>query len=419
MIDELKNIPSKVNLEQFDIANFAKEKIREMFRGGLVPTSEAMVEEIILRALKKGAADVHFEPVDRELRIRLGVEGVMQKLVLLPIEIAENIASILKTKASLNVFEKRKPQEGRFTIKYGALQFDCRVSTMPILDGERIVVHILQKNARVARIEELGFAPEMLAALRALLQRPSGLVLVTGAAGSGKSTTVYAAVNDIQALVKNIITVENPVEYRLDFASQVPTPADGSFTIVEALRSILRQSPNIIMIGEIRDAETGTVAAEAAITGNLVLSTMLSTDALGGILRLLHLGVPPYYVATTLSGVVYQKLVRRICDSCKESYLPSADSVPPSFAATLPQGSTLFRGKGCDACGGTGYHGRAAIMELLSINAQLKDLVHNQASPMQLKEAAAATGFQPIQRDALRKLLAGTIAVDGYVEALG
>ncbi|HUN66592.1 MAG TPA: GspE/PulE family protein [Bacteroidota bacterium] len=418
MIEELKAIPNKVVLEQLDIHALSKDKIRALFQSGRIPTADTLVDEIILRALKDGATDLHFEPMENELRIRIGYEGVMKRLVSLPKEISENLTNVLKTKSGLNQFEKKKPQEGRFSLNYGTLQFDLRISTVPVLNGERVGMRILQKNARVENIEQLGFSTENLERVRKLLRRPTGLFLVTGSSASGKSTTVYAAVNDIQSSEKNIITVENPVEYKLDFASQVPTSIDKNFSFAEALRAILRQSPHVIMVGEVRDAETGIVAAEAALTGNLVLSTMLSSDAVGTIFRLMNLGVPPYWLATTLIGVVYQQLVRKICPHCRESYeLPAGDQ--QSFLSLLAGQNKFFRGKGCEHCQQTGYVGRTAIHEVLTINDDMRDLMYQQASILRLKEAARAGGFQSIFHDAVQKVAAGITTVDEFRRALG
>lgn len=418
MIEELKSIPSKVNLEQFDVSKFSKEKIRELFRMGKVPTAEAMVEEILMRSLKEGATDLHFEPAENEIRIRIGQEGVLRILLTLPKEISDNLMNVLKTKASLNTFEKKKPQEGRFSMAVGTFQFDIRISTMPVLTGERAALRILQKNTSVAQLDELGFTKEVLVKFRSLLHKPSGLILITGPASSGKSTTVYAAVNDIQSVEKNIITVENPVEYRLDFASQATPSADKTFTFADALRSILRQNPNIIMLGEIRDAETGIVAAEAALTGNLVLSTMLSSDAVGTILRLLNLGIPPYWLATTLAGVVYQRLVRKICEFCKEEYTPT-DEEHSAFMHTVAGQSKFFRGKGCPKCDSTGYRGRTAIHEILVINDPLRDLIYQQASLLKLKETARSSGFENIYQDALKKVVAGETTIAEFSRSIG
>ncbi len=416
--DDLQSIPSKVNLDLFDVGVLAKDKIRELYRSGKLPTPELLVEEILLRAVKAGANDLHLEPMENELRVRLGHEGILKRLVNLPKEIAENLANILKTRANLNAFEKKKAQEGRFSLTYGTHQFDVRLSTVPVMTGERMALHILHKTARVANVQELGLSNENLEKIRAVLRRPTGLFLATGPSGSGKTTTVYAAVNEIQSPEKNIITVENPVEYKLDFASQVQISADKSFTFAEALRSILRQTPNVILVGEIRDAETGIVAAEAAVTGNLVLSTMLAGDALGAIPRFLNLGISTYWVASALIGIVYQQIVRRICESCKEAHQPTAEEI--AVLGSIPSAvTTLYRGKGCPACANTGYNGQTAIHEIVAIDDRMRDLIYHNSTVLELKQAALAAGFEPIKQDAAKKVAGGITTLDEMVRALG
>jgi type II secretory ATPase GspE/PulE/Tfp pilus assembly ATPase PilB-like protein len=418
MNEDLKNIPSKVNLEIFDINNFSKDKIRDLFRSGKVPTAEVMIDEILLRSIKAEATDLHFEPTDNELRIRYGSEGVLKRLVSLPKDIADNLSSVIKTKAGLNAFEKKKPQEGRFSLTLGNHQFDIRVSTIPVMAGERFALRILAKSNRVANLEELGFSAENFERIRKIINKPIGLFLVTGPSNSGKSTTIYASVNDIQSPEKNIITVENPVEYKLDYASQVQPSTDKSFTYVDALRAILRQNPNVIMLGEIRDAETGIVAAEAALYGNLVLSTILSNDAVGAILRLLSLGVPTYWVASSLIGVVHQQLVRKICPDCKEEYKPT-DQELARFNASFPEPAKFYHGKGCDQCKGTGYHGRTAIHEILCINDQIRDLIYLNSSMLTIKETARSLGFENIYEDAVKKLRNGITTIQEIQRAFG
>lgn len=418
MIDDLKNIPSKVNLEQFDVSNFSPDKIRELFKTGKVPTAEVMVEEIILRAVKAGATDLHLEPAEHELRIRIGSEGIIKRLIYLPKEISENLASVFKTKGTLNAFEKRKPQEGRFSINIGMHQFDIRISTVPVMHGERIALRILEKNARVSDLEELGFSTTNLEKIKKIIRRPNGLFLVCGPASSGKSTTIYAAVNDIQSMEKNIITFENPIEYKLDFASQVSISTDKSFTFADALRAILRQNPNIIMLGEIRDVETGIVAAEAALTGNLVLSTILANDAIGAIFRLISMGIPPYWLASTLIGVVYQLLIKKICNNCREECQHS-DVEHGSFMSVFTGQIKFYRGRGCDKCNGTGYSGRTAIHEILIINDEIKDLIYRNETLLKVKEAARASGFETIFEDAIAKVNSGITTISELARTIG
>lgn len=417
MDDELKKIPNKIPLEQFDVGSLNKDKIRDLFRSGKMPTADAMVDEIVLRAVKSGANELHLEPAESELRIRMGYEGVLRRLVSLPKNISENLGNVLKTKANINAFEKNKPQEGRFTVLYGTYEVEIRVSTLPILTGERFALRFLHKSAPMQKLENLGFSAENLERFTHLLKRSSGLVLITGPSTSGKSTLVYSAVNYLKGPDKNIITIENPIEDRLDFAAQVTTSGDKSLNLAEALKAILRQNPNVIMVGEIRDGETGTFAAEAALTGNLVLSSMLSNDAIGGILRMLNLGVPAFWLSSALVGIVHQKLLRRICAGCKEEYEPAPDENVDLF--TVISGKNKFyRGKGCDKCDGTGYLGRTPIQEILVITDLMRDLIYEQASLVRIREAARLGGFENILQDAVKKVTSGHTSISEFVRVL-
>jgi type IV pilus assembly protein PilB len=411
--------PPRVPLEQIDVRNLSKEKIRELFRTGRLPTAEHIVEEVFVRSTKAGSTDIHFEPVEGELRIRLGHEGVLKRLVSLPPDMTENVMSVLKTRAGLNQFEKKKPQEGRFSQSYHGEQYDFRLSLIPVLNGERAEIRLLHKTQRIARLEELGFSPRSLEAIQHLIKQPKGLLLVTGPSGSGKTTTVYAATNAIETPEKCVITVEDPVEYRLQYASQVQLPADRSFNFADALRAILRQNPNIILIGEIRDAETGIVASEAALTGNLVLSTMLSTDALGAIHRLLNLGIHPFWLASTMVGVIYQQLIRKICPDCKEEYQAPEDEAAmiAPYLQSVPQ--FFSKGKGCANCGGSGYKGRTAIGEIVSVSLELRDLIIQQASLIKMREEASRHGFQGIRVDAAEKVAMGVSTIEEFLRVLG
>ncbi len=409
----------RIPLEQLDVRSLSKDKIRELYRMGKLPTADQIVEEILMRAVQSNANDVHFEPIEGELQIRLGHEGVLKRLVSLPPDMNESIVSVLKTKATLNQFEKKKPQEGRYSASYNNEPYDFRVSIIPVLVGERGLVRVLHKNMTISRIEELGFSKENLERLRALLRSPRGLLLITGPSGSGKSTTVYASMNHIQTPEKCIITVEDPVEYRLSYASQVHLPPDKSFNFIDALRAILRQNPNVIMIGEIRDAETGIVAAEAALTGNLVLSTMLADDAVGAIHRLFNLGVPAYWLASTVAGIVYQLLIRKICPNCREEYQLTPDELVIVGASMESSDLKLFRGRGCQNCGGTGYKGRLAICEIVTISPTLRDLIFRKESILAMRAEAGNYGFQAIRQDAIRKALNGVTTLQEVSRVLG
>ena len=411
--------PQRISLELIDVKSLSKDKIRELFRQGKLPTADQIVEEILIRAIQSGANDIHFEPIEGEMQIRLGHEGTLKRLLSLPPDMNDPLISVLKSKATLNQFEKKKPQEGRYSAVYGNEALDFRVNVIPVLSGERCVVRLLRKTASVSRIEDLGFSKENLDRLRGLLRSPRGLLLITGPSGSGKSTTVYAALNHVQNSEKCVITVEDPVEYRLPYASQVHLPPDKSFNFIDALRAILRQNPNVIMIGEIRDAETGVVAGEAALTGNLVLSTMLADDAIGAIHRLLNLGVPAYWLASTVVGIVYQLLIRKICPNCREEYLLSSDELQMVGAPMESSDLKLFRGRGCPNCLGTGYKGRVAISEIVTINPALRDMIFQKESILTMRKEAANCGFQAIRQDAVRKALAGITTLQEIARVLG
>ena len=412
-------ISQRISLEQLDTKSLSKDKIREMFRLGKLPTADQIVEEIIFRAIQSGANDIHFEPIEGELQIRLGHEGTLNRLVSLPADMSDSITSVLKTKATLNQFEKKKPQEGRYTSVYGNEQFDFRVNVIPVISGERCLLRLWRKTSSISRLDELGYGKENLDRLRGLLRNPRGLLLVTGPSGSGKSTTVYAAVNYVQTPEKSVITVEDPVEFRLPYACQVHLPSDKSFNFIDALRAILRQNPNVIMIGEIRDAETGIVAAEAALTGNLVLSTMLADDAIGAIHRLFNLGVPAYWLASSLVGIIYQLLIRKICPNCKEEYQLSPDELQMVGAPMESSDLKLFRGRGCSNCLGTGYKGRVAICEIVTISPLLRDMIINKDSILKMREEASNYGLQAIRQDAVRKALTGVTTLQEVVRVLG
>jgi type IV pilus assembly protein PilB len=411
--------PPRIPLEQIDVRALSKDKIRDLFRQGKLPTADQIVEEILIRAVQAHANDIHFEPIENEMQIRLGHEGTLKRMISLPLDMNESIISVLKGKAILNQFEKKKPQEGRFSSIYGTEALDFRVNVIPVLSGERCLVRLLHKTTSISRIEELGFSKENLERLRTLLRSPRGLLLITGPSGSGKSTTVYAAVNYVASPEKCVITVEDPVEYRLPYASQVHLPPDKSFNFIDALRAILRQNPNIIMIGEIRDAETGVVAGEAALTGNLVLSTMLADDAVGAIHRLLNLGVPAYWLASTVVGIIYQLLIRKICPNCKEEYQLSQDELLMIGAPTESSDLKLFRGRGCPNCAGTGYKGRIAICEVVTISPTLRDMIFQKESILKMREEAGNFGFQGIRQDAIRKAISGVTTLQEIIRVLG
>jgi len=415
-MDELKTIPGKVNLELFDISTFTPQKIREIFRGGKLPTAEAMVDEIVLRALKAGATEVHIEPRESELSVRLFCDGLFRRLVSLPREISDNIITALKIKTSLNQSEKRAPQEGGYTVSIGGVSADVRMSTLPTLSGERVSLRIVRKREGLPKIDELGLSGENSEKLFRLIHRSSGLVLSAGPAGGGEDTIVRACLAELQGPEKNIMTMEEKIDHKMDFASQVRTsPAPGS-TPPEIFRLVMRHNPDILMLTEVRDMETGMIAADAVQSDVLVFSTVLARDAIGTIVRLRNFGLSPYWVATILAGVIHQKLIRKICGECMESSTPTPEEL--SSLGTSPS-DAFYKGRGCDACDGTGYRENTGIHEILTVDDRLRDLILRDAPFLQLKEAAQASGFEDIRTDAVKKARAGLTTLQEILRVLG
>lgn len=417
--DEYKKLASKFQLEALDMRTRGKDKVYELYRSGKFPNADVLVDEIFIRAIKHGATDVYFDPTESEFRIRYNIDGVIEHAVSLPKEMTEPMCNVMRARGSLNVFDKKKAQEGTFSAHYGSFTFDMRVSTLPTIGGERFSIRILKKTTRVIDIHELGFSAENIILVRHLLRRPRGLLVIAGPSTGGKTTTMYGILNELRDSQKNIITVEHPVEYRLDFVSQVQMDVDQSLDYGAAIRAVIRQHPDVIVFAEIRDAEAGAAAAEAALTGTMVITTILSSDAISALPRLVNLGIPPSWLASTLNGIIYQQLVRRICKNCRESYKPTKHMLNAAGLQQLEDSIVLYRGKGCDVCNGDGYLGRTAIHEVLVADEEIKDLIFHQASPMKIKEAATKKGFETLRFDAAKKLVSGIISLDEYLRILG
>ena len=358
-IDRIQSIKSTLQLEKYDIK--VRKASAQALEGVGDPTMAELTEEVLLRAAKAGASDIHVEPMDEELMIRFRVDGVLHREVSLPLSYHPGMASVLKSKSGMDMFEHSIAQDGRFTLKFADRVFDVRVSSLPLLNGEKIVMRLLGKSAMMIDLDNLGFTENNLRLFRSLLNLPNGIILVTGPTGSGKTTTLYSALNELKDISINITTVEDPVEYKLPLINQVQVMPERGLTFGSVLRAILRQDPNIILVGEIRDAETGMIATEAALTGHRVVSTLHTNDAIGAISRMVNLGIASFWVSASVIGVISQRLVRRICARCKEEYLPDREKLTSFGLSGLPAGTTLFRGKGCSFCTGTGYKGRMAI----------------------------------------------------------
>jgi type IV pilus assembly protein PilB len=377
-----------------------------------------LVNSIIFQAAEDGASDVHFEPQEEALVVRLRIDGVLHEVQRIPKRMMAGVTTRLKVLAKLDIAERRKPQDGRISLNAAAAgrMMDIRVATLPTVEGEAVVMRLLDKSRRAPTLEELGLSDEMRDQLLKIVHRPTGALLVTGPTGSGKSTTLYASLAEINKPEINVITVEDPVEYRLAGINQVQINQRAGLTFAAALRSILRSDPDVVMVGEIRDAETAKISIEAALTGHLVLSTLHTNDAPGALTRLNEMGVEPFLTGSAVTGVLAQRLARKLCTHCCEMYQPSVDElikarVSPDVAASA-DGMVFYRKKGCPRCNQTGYKGRIGVYQLLTMTEQLETLAAEKASREELERAAMEEGMRTLWDDGLAKVAAGLTSVE-------
>ncbi|HEX9022357.1 MAG TPA: type II secretion system ATPase GspE, partial [Geobacteraceae bacterium] len=365
-----------------------------------------LLNSIIFQAVKERASDIHIEPFERELEVRFRIDGILYKMLEPPKVVQEALISRVKIMAGLNIAEKRLPQDGRIRVVVAGRDVDIRVSIIPTFFGERVVLRLLDKQRGVISLSHIGFTETDVKTMERLLSRTSGIILVTGPTGSGKSTTLYAAISRINSPEKNIITVEDPIEYQLKGVGQIQVNPKIDLTFANGLRSILRQDPDIIMVGEIRDAETADIAMQASLTGHLVLSTLHTNDAATAVTRLTDMGVEPFMVASTLTAVLAQRLVRVICPNCREEYKPERE-----FAGiVLPE--VLYRGRGCESCFNLGSVGRTGIYELLLIDGELCSMITRQVPAGVIKEYALSRGMRTLREDGLAKAAAGITTIE-------
>ncbi|MEJ2182150.1 MAG: type II secretion system ATPase GspE [Nitrospirota bacterium] len=367
-----------------------------------------LLNALLQQAVKERASDIHVEPYEKELEVRIRVDGVLRSVLSPPKIIQDALVSRVKIMANLDIAEKRLPQDGRIRLLVGGRDIDIRVSVVPTVHGERAVLRLLDRMQGILGLWEVGMEKVQEAAFEELLMRPDGIVLVTGPTGSGKTTTLYAALNRIHSEEKNIVTVEDPVEYQLKGIGQIPVNPRTGLTFARGLRSILRQDPDVILVGEIRDRETAEIAIQASLTGHLVLSTLHTTDSSSALTRLVDMGVEHFLVASSLSAVLAQRLARLICPHCKESYRPTAaESV---YFASPPE--ALWRGSGCAKCNGTGYLGRLGIFELLVVDGEVRRMVSDLRDAPAIKAYAVSRGMRTLREDGLAKVLAGQTTLE-------
>lgn len=368
--------------------------------------SVGFVDDLLKVAVSRYASDIHIEPMADKTRIRLRVDGMLQTLCDIPKADQDSVVSRIKVLGEMDITEKRLPQDGHLEKEIEGHFIDLRISTMPIVYGEKVVIRILDKSNSSTTLDRLNFTNENLEAYRNLFNRPHGIVLVTGPTGSGKSTTLYATLNELNKPETNIITIEDPVEYQLPGVNQIALNPKAGLTFANGLRAIVRQDPDVIMVGEIRDEETARIAVQAALTGHLVLSTLHTNSAVGAITRLLDMGIEPYLLASCLRGVVAQRLVRRVCPKCAEKYEASAAELG-CLHLNLTESHFLVDALGCMDCYGTGFSGRMAVQEVLTVNEEIKNLITKKASEEEIMAAAVRNGFVPLYDDGVRKVLAG------------
>ncbi|MBK6939918.1 MAG: Flp pilus assembly complex ATPase component TadA [Planctomycetes bacterium] len=372
-----------------------------------------LLNYILYQAIKDRASDIHLEPFQNEFRVRYRVDGVLYEMEPPPVALAIALISRVKVMANLDIAETRIPQDGRIELAIGGRPVDLRVSTLPTAHGESCVMRVLDRSVVQLDLENLGLRADDLASIRRLAQKPNGIVLVTGPTGSGKTTTLYSVLQEVNEIDTKVITTEDPVEYDLDGIIQIPINDEIEVTYARVLRTILRQDPDIILVGEIRDRETAQIAVEAALTGHLVFSTLHTNDAPSAVMRLVDVGVEPFLISATLEGIVAQRLVRRICPECREAYQPDPEllrelELDPAQIA----GKTFFYGRGCDKCNFSGFKGRRAIYEIMPVTERIKRAVLEKASGGRLRELAIEEGMRPLRAAGLLAIFDGITTVE-------
>lgn len=373
---------------------------------------------LIKEAVKKRSSDIHLEPLDGKFRVRYRIDGKLQEVQALPKKLQSSVLSRIKLMAGMDIAEKRLPQDGRIRIKVGEIDIDLRASTLPGIYGESVVLRILDKSNLVLDIGDLGFSESDKKTFYELLNMPYGIILDTGPTGSGKTTTLYTALNYINKPNLKIITVEDPIEYQLSGINQVQVKSRIELTFANVLRSIVRQSPNVIMVGEIRDVETAEIAVHAALTGHLVFSTLHTNDAASAITRLEDIGIKPYLLSATVQAIIAQRLVRLICPACKISYTPAKEELSFFGLKNVPLNTKFYKGKGCGECNGTGYRGRVAVFEILKITDSVREIILKDSSANVIRQEATRLGMKTLLDNGIEKIMAGLTTTEEVVRVI-
>jgi type IV pilus assembly protein PilB len=420
MVATSKEIDQAIN-QYYGVAGSVEDIVRTIAPAKTEALPEAALEEegpvtklvnlLINRAMTDKASDVHIEPTEKNIRIRYRIDGILHDVSTAPAYLLSSIVTRVKVMSRMDIAESRVPQDGRFEIKIDSKAVDVRVSSYPSIYGEAIVMRLLDKSSILLTLEQLGFSAENLSKFEEVVKRPYGIILVTGPTGSGKTTTLYATLNHIINPSLNIMTIEDPVEYELAGVRQSQVNIKAGLEFANALRSMLRQDPDVILVGEVRDQETGRIAIQSALTGHLVFSTLHTNDAAGALTRLSDMGVEPFLTASSVAATIAQRLVRTICSRCKTTVSPPKDILQKiGFDETKEY--TFYHGKGCKACHNTGYLGRTAIFEILPVSEKIQLLVINKAASFEIKQAAVAAGMKTLRDDGMQKILDGVTTIE-------
>ncbi len=409
LIDEIQG---DTFLAEFDGRNQSidLDELKELSESNPV---KKLLNLVLLQAIRDKASDIHFEPFENEYKMRYRIDGVLYEMVPPPKYIAAALSSRIKVMADLDIAERRLPQDGRISLTVQGNPIDLRVSVLPTMFGESVVLRVLDRSQASFNIEELGLSHEDCELVRRLIHKPNGIIIVTGPTGCGKTTTLYSALNELNDVETKIITTEDPVEYDVDGLIQVQMKPDIGLTFARCLRSILRQDPDVILVGEIRDLETAQIAAQASLTGHVVFTTLHTNDAPSSIARLLDMGIEPFLMTATLEGIVAQRLVRKICENCKTQFEPSeAQLMELQLTPDNVKGKKFHYGRGCSKCNGTGYRGRTGIFEIMVFNDDIRDLVMNQASTSVLRAAGQKAGMRLLRVNGLAAIYNGVTTID-------
>ncbi|HET6430040.1 MAG TPA: GspE/PulE family protein [Phycisphaerae bacterium] len=416
-LDDVEEIIEGINEDDVEVVDSASEEVTDLEKiAGESPVIR-YVNFLIARAVQEGASDIHIEPGEGSLRIRYRIDGILFKQPAPPYQMTAAIISRLKIMANIDIAERRLPQDGRIRAMVHGRHVDLRVSTLPITHGEKCVIRILDNRSIMIGLDNLGMDPETLAGFARQIKEPHGIVLVTGPTGSGKTTTLYSALRTMDGDSLNISTVEDPVEYELSYANQVLVREGIGMTFAAALRSLLRQDPDVIMVGEIRDEETARIAVQASLTGHLVLSTLHTNDAPSSITRLINIGIEPYLIAASVNAVIAQRLVRRVCPHCKQPVETLREGIAQYLQRHGVQIERVYQGAGCEKCRQTGYSGRVGLYELVTLDDDIRDVVTSNPSLMELRRMCRDRGMRTLQTDGLAKVAQGLTSVEEVAKA--